>query len=323
MKKLFGLFPLLTACYLEMDVSINAGINERTETGESQTAEDGETSDETYSDDQDDQDDQYIDSDNDGIADVEDPTPNGQQECYIAMPEYQEGYAGQFIGFEIETQGVYVSDIMVTFIDSVGIIVANQFADFDPASEQIAFAIPEHLYSDLYQIYISVENDPDCTTSGTLYVISQYEDNDGDGFSEEDGDCNDEDSNIHPAMPEYENGMDDNCDGVIDEGYQSDRELDIQLFHSLCFEDNAPFYPSIHTYRHDEITVQWDSDQFDTDQLQLVIITVDTAAVVTYQDVTNNGFFSMPLPAMDYGNYVISVLSYEQCVNTLLQVEEV
>ena len=303
MKKLIGLFPLFTACYLEMDVSINAGINERAETTESQTAQDGDYSD-------------------DGTADVEDPTPNGQQECYIAMPEFQEGYAGQFIGFEIEAQGD-VFDFMVTFIDSAGIIVANQFADFDPASSQISFAIPEHLYSELYQIYISVENDPDCTTSGTLYVISQYEDNDGDGFSEEDGDCDDEDSSINPAMPEYENGIDDNCNDQIDEGYQSDRALDIQLFHSLCFEDNVPYYPSIRTYRHDEITVQWDSNQFETDQVHLVIITEFTAEVLTYQDVTNNGFFSMPLPAMDYGNYVISVLSEEQCVNTLLQVQEV
>ena len=50
-------------------------------------------------------------------------------------------------------------------------------------------------------------------------------DNDGDGFSEDQGDCNDNDSSVGPTATEYYNGRDDDCDDVIDndtEGYDDD-----------------------------------------------------------------------------------------------------
>ena len=43
-------------------------------------------------------------------------------------------------------------------------------------------------------------------------------DDDGDGFSEEEGDCNDDNSAVYPGAVEAANGVDDDCDGVIDEG---------------------------------------------------------------------------------------------------------
>jgi hypothetical protein len=56
---------------------------------------------------------------------------------------------------------------------------------------------------------VGIENDcladPDC-------------DFDEDTYTEEDGDCNDDDSSIHPDAEEVDNGVDDNCDGFIDEG---------------------------------------------------------------------------------------------------------
>ncbi len=43
-------------------------------------------------------------------------------------------------------------------------------------------------------------------------------DNDGDGYTAEDGDCNDDDFRINPAWPEEEgDGIDNDCDGRIDE----------------------------------------------------------------------------------------------------------
>lgn len=48
-------------------------------------------------------------------------------------------------------------------------------------------------------------------------------DDDGDGFTEEEGDCNDEDDSIYPEAPDvWYDGIDSNCDGWND--YDSDRD---------------------------------------------------------------------------------------------------
>ena len=43
-------------------------------------------------------------------------------------------------------------------------------------------------------------------------------DNDGDGFSALDGDCDDEDTTVHPEAQELCDELDNNCDGEVDEG---------------------------------------------------------------------------------------------------------
>ena len=48
-----------------------------------------------------------------------------------------------------------------------------------------------------------------------------YVDVDMDGFSEEEGDCNDNDSEINPNATDICDGVDNNCDGQIDEDLET------------------------------------------------------------------------------------------------------
>ena len=52
------------------------------------------------------------------------------------------------------------------------------------------------------------------TESWTLPV-----DEDGDGYTVDDGDCDDLDASVHPSKEEECNGADDNCNEIIDEGF--------------------------------------------------------------------------------------------------------
>jgi PKD repeat protein/pimeloyl-ACP methyl ester carboxylesterase len=47
-------------------------------------------------------------------------------------------------------------------------------------------------------------------------ILNDDFDNDGDGFTVEQGDCDDNNPNVYPGAPEICNGIDDNCNGLVD-----------------------------------------------------------------------------------------------------------
>ncbi len=57
------------------------------------------------------------------------------------------------------------------------------------------------------------------TSDGETPCTALNIDNDGDGFSEADGDCDDSDNTVYPGHPELCDGKDNDCDGNIDEDF--------------------------------------------------------------------------------------------------------
>ncbi|MDG1478850.1 MAG: putative metal-binding motif-containing protein [Myxococcota bacterium] len=80
---------------------------------------------------------------------------------------------------------------------------------------------PYTLSPAVHGLVFTVEDSEGFTDSSTVYftVVAGSEiDDDEDGWTESQGDCDDDNPNVNPNVEEYANGIDDNCDGNIDEG---------------------------------------------------------------------------------------------------------
>ena len=79
-----------------------------------------------------------------------------------------------------------------------------------------------------------------------LVVALNDLDEDGDGFSTNDGDCNDDDSTVYPGQTEIVNNVDDDCDGYVDNGtsaYDDDGD-GVSEDQGDCNDADASIYPN-------------------------------------------------------------------------------
>jgi hypothetical protein len=67
-------------------------------------------------------------------------------------------------------------------------------------------------------------------------------DDDGDGYTVAQGDCNDHDATIHPGAPDPCDGVDNNCNGMIDENYDMDHD-GFTTCNGDCADNDPTSYP--------------------------------------------------------------------------------
>ncbi len=97
-------------------------------------------------------------------------------------------------------------------------------------------------------------------------------DDDGDGWTEVQGDCNDGDASVNPVATEYYNGRDDDCDGLVDDGtagYDDDADGQTELEGDCDDTDPTTYLGATESYDAqdndcdgtiDETTVGYDDD---------------------------------------------------------------
>ncbi|MEZ4966238.1 MAG: MopE-related protein [Saprospiraceae bacterium] len=84
-------------------------------------------------------------------------------------------------------------------------------------------------------------NDTGCDSE--TEVVTYCVDADNDGFSMNDGDCDDGNADVNPGITEICNGIDDNCDGQVDEGFDLDGD-GYTICEGDCNDTDANVNPS-------------------------------------------------------------------------------
>jgi hypothetical protein len=137
----------------------------------------------------------------------------------VARPITNEsGLEGVEFEFKAKVVDAYdpVELLTVSFASSIDGEFCAPAADASGiASCLFALSAGEHLLT------YTVTNSGGLSDTDTAYfeVVAYADiDNDSDGFSESEGDCDDADQSVAPGATEYFNERDDDCDGLVDEG---------------------------------------------------------------------------------------------------------
>ncbi|MEE2828796.1 MAG: MopE-related protein [Myxococcota bacterium] len=111
------------------------------------------------------------------------------------------------------------------------------------ATAETQWTAPEN--EQLVAVRVVVRSGEQSVEHGLDLVVGYGVDHDGDGFSLRQGDCDDTDPSVYPGAPDVQDSLDNDCDGVIDEG-SPDADDDGDGFSDVegdCDDTNDEVYP--------------------------------------------------------------------------------
>jgi len=147
---------------------------------------------------------------------------------------------GNYIRYSIETNGSDVYDIRAYISQENSVPDENDTTFLGWPNDNLGTVYLYHVQDEIYL------NDF-LNTNTTYYIILRVEsslgisysevvqfsftesdiDNDYDGYTENQGDCDDTNASINPGATEIEDGIDNDCDGEIDEGFSNNSDIDM------------------------------------------------------------------------------------------------
>jgi len=153
-----------------------------------------------------------INADDPPTMSIRHPAPDGSEKGQSDIPFAFEAIVG-------DPQDAAV-DLVVTI---------NRLDDDGATTEQLCVALPDPdgvavceaaLPAGTFPIAFEVEDTDGNITKATIDHVVESGldiDNDGDGFTENEGDCDDSDEDTYPGAFELLNGIDDDCNGLVDD----------------------------------------------------------------------------------------------------------